>query len=79
MTSGLNQYNHKAPCKGCQEREVGCHATCERYQQWHEELNRKNQEMAKEHEQDAMFASVRAKKKGRVLRKKSRGNASGRH
>lgn len=23
-----------APCKGCQERIVGCHSNCEKYKQW---------------------------------------------
>lgn len=24
------------PCKGCQDRVIGCHATCERYMAWKE-------------------------------------------
>lgn len=40
-----------APCKECGEREVGCHAICERYKEWtdtneaeKEELRRKKRE-----------------------------------
>lgn len=32
---------HGDPCLGCGEREVGCHAKCEKYMAWREELKRK--------------------------------------
>lgn len=28
-----------SPCKGCEEREVGCHSSCERYKDWQEVHN----------------------------------------
>lgn len=27
------------PCKGCEDRIIGCHATCERYMVWKEGLD----------------------------------------
>lgn len=29
----------KAPCKGCTDREVGCHAGCERYREFRAEID----------------------------------------
>jgi len=31
------------PCKGCLEREIGCHGKCERYSVWKEEWNSKKE------------------------------------
>lgn len=47
------------PCKGCQEREIGCHGSCEKYLAWknvRDEINRKNnirsicRELSRDHE-----------------------------
>lgn len=27
-------YDCICPCKGCKERKVGCHASCEAYKEW---------------------------------------------
>ena len=32
MTAGI------APCRGCTEREIGCHGKCEKYIQWQADL-----------------------------------------
>jgi hypothetical protein len=29
----------KGPCKGCEERKVGCHSECERYKAWLKEYH----------------------------------------
>lgn len=34
----------KAPCKGCSERHVGCHSTCEKYQAFRKEADRLREE-----------------------------------
>lgn len=32
------------PCKGCEDREVGCHADCKRYADWKVEKDRLREE-----------------------------------
>ena len=32
----------KATCRGCHDRTVGCHADCEKYQEYHEALMKYN-------------------------------------
>lgn len=29
----------QAPCKGCEERQVGCHSTCEKYAEYKKKKN----------------------------------------
>jgi len=36
--------NSFAPCKGCEEREVGCHARCAAYTEWKTEHDRRKKE-----------------------------------
>lgn len=36
------------PCKNCQERSVGCHASCQKYKDWSDEQNRLKQLKYKE-------------------------------
>ena len=35
------------PCKGCQERFVGCHSTCEKYAQMRKEIDELNEKRRK--------------------------------
>ena len=42
-----------APCKGCEDRVVGCHATCDRYKAYHE----KNMERIKAKEKQRVINS----------------------
>ena len=37
----------KPPCKGCDERHVGCHDRCERYAEWRAKANKANEERRK--------------------------------
>lgn len=30
----------KCPCKGCNDRKVGCHEQCEKYKSWRHELTK---------------------------------------
>lgn len=32
----------KAPCKGCEDREIGCHAWCKKYQEYRQEMDAYN-------------------------------------
>lgn len=34
----------KPPCKGCQERGPGCHASCEKYKTWAADREREREE-----------------------------------
>ena len=29
-----------APCRNCQKREIGCHASCREYLEWHEYISK---------------------------------------
>ena len=35
---------HKTPCMGCEDRQVGCHITCDRFVEW----SAKNEDAVKE-------------------------------
>ena len=43
----LNCRAEMPPCKGCEERSLGCHGKCERYKIWKKELDEKNQKVLK--------------------------------
>lgn len=53
-----------APCKDCHDRKVGCHSVCEKYKQFSEERQQKNQD---EFQARCAFYSevVNRKRKGR--------------
>lgn len=36
----------KPPCKGCEERQIGCHSTCERYKAFRADLDEQNAKRA---------------------------------
>ena len=44
----MNFPNVTAPCKGCPDRFVGCHSTCDLYKQFRNELDKKNNMTYKE-------------------------------
>jgi hypothetical protein len=52
----------KNPCYDCQDREVGCHARCEKYIAWADERNRQNEEKMKEKERKTKTWPKRAEK-----------------
>lgn len=43
--------NNEAPCKGCEERVVGCHGSCERYSAFRKKCN---EDIAKRKERNAL-------------------------
>ena len=64
-----------APCKGCPDREPGCHSKCEHYGAWKAELERKKaarfQNFQKEKEAESYI--IEGKLKGRASwRKKTK-------
>lgn len=63
--------NENVPCKGCSERIVGCHSTCEKYAEFTKEnskLRREMKAMAREEYQannyavDAVYRATRNRK-----------------
>ena len=66
-----------APCKGCEDRRLGCHGKCEKYKAWRAGMDKAAEKRRLEHEADeaSILAVIRTKKyhwnvKGR---KKERG------
>lgn len=50
---------HRCPCKGCEQRKVGCHGSCEAYQAWtasrHEiirkrQIEQEKRQLSRDHE-----------------------------
>ena len=37
----------KAPCQACEDRVVGCHSICEKYDSYRKEINQRNELMKK--------------------------------
>lgn len=52
----------KCDCKGCTDRQVGCHSWCERYLQFKQELNDRNQLIQKMKDQERILDGVRIKR-----------------
>lgn len=54
-------------CKGCEERHVGCHATCEKYLAAKAERDAMNESLRKENQTywDVMFTLLRKKPRKR--------------
>ena len=40
--------NKIAPCKDCENREIGCHGNCEKYKAWKAELQEMKKQIGKE-------------------------------
>lgn len=55
------------PCKGCNERHVGCHGSCEPYKDYQKGLDEIRVKIFKEHEHDKYFnqAKRRSMERGR--------------
>lgn len=53
------------PCKGCEDRIIGCHAVCEKYQDFRKKLDDLKQIVFKGKEQDFIRDSYIAEKKAR--------------
>ena len=60
----MNDYfsaEHKAPCHGCEKREVGCHANCEAYLLYKDAMRKASQEKVKRYEESNAYHDVRQK------------------
>ena len=64
--------SNEAPCKGCREREIGCHDTCPRYKRFkdarQEVLNRRHRDS----DQVGFFGDVAKRRKNAWLKGKKR-------
>lgn len=45
---------HKAPCKDCERRKLGCHGRCEPYKEWKKELDAENKARTREYNANKM-------------------------
>jgi hypothetical protein len=45
----------KAPCKGCEDREIGCHDRCEKYQEYRQQNIEHNVMVANARRVDSYF------------------------
>lgn len=50
-----------APCKGCEQREIGCHSSCGRYREYRQAMDEYNEQ--KYQQKEARFHMT-----GRILR-----------
>lgn len=41
---GMFAHKSSSPCQKCEDRNVGCHATCQSYITWKDEVNRQTNE-----------------------------------
>ena len=48
----------KSPCKGCCDRQVGCHGSCGAYKSYHEELNKIRAKEIQSKQLDRMCNSI---------------------
>lgn len=63
-----------APCRGCQDRHVGCHGGCERYREYREERDRRLAERRIRADiRDIRTAAVERTRRDDVMRRKRRG------
>lgn len=65
-----------SPCKECEEREVGCHGRCEKYQAYRSELDKVTQVIREQKEAEAVtdgyVVTMRQKLRRVYARKKRR-------
>lgn len=54
----------KAPCKGCEERQVGCHSKCTKYKQFKQEVDKMRK--YEEEKQKQLVYSLYTQKKSSI-------------
>ena len=61
MKRGPQLYDDKpkAPCRGCEEREIGCHSTCKAYTDFRAELDEHNARVRKILDEKKMMMDIR--------------------
>ena len=60
----------KPPCMGCSDRQIGCHASCEKYKAWKQYSDEYNETERQQKQSEYMLRAVkqeiaRRRKKGR--------------
>ena len=55
-----------APCKGCEKREVGCHATCEDYLTYRELKDEQNAELKEKAKREQEQNDIEKSRKKRI-------------
>ena len=73
----FNRTPSDCPCKGCGDREVGCHGTCETYGEWPKK-HRANMERIAKERQETFTMSKSALKRNWTEAKKNRAKCIGR-
>lgn len=43
------------PCKGCNDRNMGCHSTCKKYLDWKNEVDALNKEINKQNKKQTLY------------------------
>lgn len=61
------------PCKGCQDRYVGCHGQCDMYKGWRAEYDRVHAAVEAQRDVEKKFQDNHKMYKDRMLRIKKRG------
>lgn len=59
----------KPPCKGCEDRAVGCHGNCERYKQYKAELAAAKAELYGKQQENIMIGDVISRSVKKTRRK----------
>ena len=59
----------KPPCKGCEDRAVGCHGSCERYKQYKAELAAAKAELYGKQQENIMIGDVISRSVKKTRRK----------
>lgn len=68
----MNFPNITAPCKGCADRFVGCHSTCDLYKQFRNELDKKNNMTYKEKKNEWNLIGRKVQAMNKITHKKSK-------
>ncbi|MBR0302674.1 MAG: hypothetical protein IJQ80_02380 [Clostridia bacterium] len=63
----------QSPCRGCEEREGGCHATCERYAEYRESFEKWRDTVNEERQKEVQADIFRKVTAWRVIRHKEKG------
>ena len=59
----------KPPCKGCEDRAVGCHGACERYKQYKTELAAAKADLYGKQQENIMIGDVISRSVKKTRRK----------
>lgn len=60
----------KVPCQNCEKRHLSCHSKCDAYKAYKQELDKLNEQVRKEFEEDSFYNEVRSKVSKDYRRKK---------